>query len=478
MKKLNKKGFTLVELLVTVSLLSIVTIIAINLVNDLIFMKDNNVLAYENQVTRAVIIDTIEQDLLAYGWTYSTTNDGLKIETTADSVTYTINTPSGESFLKVKKKSISYTDFEGRERTWQLDKSATAEIKPISPKTKLVSKNSWDYVTPDTVSGYALINLNIPIYTNNPNNNEDNNNTNDDITITYYGKFQDVTVDPDSLKPRPFGLTVLLLSKNRIRFLGTSIDQSGTGIKGYYFSTNGGASWSTIQTTANYYDFNATPGTSYSLMMRAEDNAKNTTNSSPKTVKIETGYFYAAMSNHNSSSWDHVSDVYWYNGVSRVNTTARDKFAFIWSNKSSSFSTSLTYYMQDIGTKNAFDSTGKKAPIKSGSIITDGKLYAGFGIERDTAAVADVPNGTGRLYISNYNVGIDTGSITKKGNASADNIDKQGTIGASYLPKRGDSLTFTVYGSASTTSNWLGVKTDVRLKVHYLWGRFDYQYLK
>ena len=63
MKKLNKKGTSLTELIVSVALLSVVLIFMFRMLTDLNNEITNDVFATDNQVIRAEIIKEIESDL-------------------------------------------------------------------------------------------------------------------------------------------------------------------------------------------------------------------------------------------------------------------------------------------------------------------------------------------------------------------------------------------------------------------------------
>ncbi|MEG1288568.1 MAG: prepilin-type N-terminal cleavage/methylation domain-containing protein, partial [Bacilli bacterium] len=63
MKKLNKKGTTLVELIISVALISVVLMFMFKLLIDINNDQTNNTFANKNQINRAEIIKTIETDL-------------------------------------------------------------------------------------------------------------------------------------------------------------------------------------------------------------------------------------------------------------------------------------------------------------------------------------------------------------------------------------------------------------------------------
>jgi len=180
MKKLNNKGFTLIELMVAIGLLSIIVLISIFLINDLIYIKNNTPLAYDNQINRAIIIDSIQQDILQNGLAYENSLTELLKDPimSPDSATFTLTSLRGQATIILRKDSLTYIDFSGKESKWDF----------INAYSDINLRPSTDF-TLNYFNGYALIVIRIPIYTNNVNNDPDNNNINDDIIITYYGKF-------------------------------------------------------------------------------------------------------------------------------------------------------------------------------------------------------------------------------------------------------------------------------------------------
>ena len=62
--KLNNKGVTIVELLVSLALLSVVLMFLYNLLSNVTFEKNTDFIANSNQANRIDIINTIENDLI------------------------------------------------------------------------------------------------------------------------------------------------------------------------------------------------------------------------------------------------------------------------------------------------------------------------------------------------------------------------------------------------------------------------------
>lgn len=62
--KINNKGVTIVELLVSLALLSVVLMFLYNLLSNVTFEKNTDFIANSNQANRIDIINTIENDLI------------------------------------------------------------------------------------------------------------------------------------------------------------------------------------------------------------------------------------------------------------------------------------------------------------------------------------------------------------------------------------------------------------------------------
>ena len=61
--KLNKKGITIIELIVSVALISVIMLFMYKLLADITFQKENDYFASVNQEQRIEIIDKIETTL-------------------------------------------------------------------------------------------------------------------------------------------------------------------------------------------------------------------------------------------------------------------------------------------------------------------------------------------------------------------------------------------------------------------------------
>ena len=70
MKKLNNKGNTLIELIISIELMSVVLVSMVRLLVDLNNTNTNSVYAKNNEVVRSEIIRAIETDLNNYKLSY------------------------------------------------------------------------------------------------------------------------------------------------------------------------------------------------------------------------------------------------------------------------------------------------------------------------------------------------------------------------------------------------------------------------
>ena len=182
--KLNSKGMTLLELLISIVFVGVVLVFLFQLLTDLRNENENNNFAYNNQVNRIEAIYTVGKDLDKYtltGIENVSANGNLIInfylKKGLDTKTAVLSTSSKTTEIlgvEIVKNYLHYTDYEGNSHTWEM-KGAT-----IDPCGYFVY-----YI--DNLSNNYYFKLNIYIYnsTENENNNAQNNNAVDDIEITY-----------------------------------------------------------------------------------------------------------------------------------------------------------------------------------------------------------------------------------------------------------------------------------------------------
>lgn len=183
MKKLNKKGNTLIELIISIALMSIVLVFLMHLLIDLNNTNTNNKFAKNNQINRTEIIKFIEQDL--------NKNTLTKIEDNSTSDTLIIKflfKDNKESTITATNNTFTYENSENNKRLWTM-KDATINTKKA---TVLYREGSYEDngITNNVI--YTL-QIDIEIYTTNDLNKEKNNNLVDDILLSYYGKTSDFT---------------------------------------------------------------------------------------------------------------------------------------------------------------------------------------------------------------------------------------------------------------------------------------------
>ncbi len=153
-----KKGFTILELLISITLISIVLLLLLKIMMSFYYINDSDDYASKDEINRALIIKSVESDFLNYNL------NGLKI-------------------LKENNKTI--IDF-------KLDEKKVMEIKENyiiynDEKYELESNNAkYDlcvqYTYVDLDDDYYLIKINIPVLINGKNTTVD-----DDLQFTYIG---------------------------------------------------------------------------------------------------------------------------------------------------------------------------------------------------------------------------------------------------------------------------------------------------
>lgn len=183
--KLNNKGMTLIELLLSIALIGIVLVFLLQLLNDLQYETDNNNFAYSNQVNRMDAIYTISNDLQKYtlvGVEDASANDNIIIKfyfvyggsTKASVLRSDYNIYTDEYGDSKTTYYLRYTDYSGEQYSWEM-KGAELDLC-----------GTFKYYVDNTSNNYYF-KINIPVYNSvyHERNNEDLNNAVDDIEITY-----------------------------------------------------------------------------------------------------------------------------------------------------------------------------------------------------------------------------------------------------------------------------------------------------
>lgn len=171
MKRLNNKGLTLIELIVSISLMSIVMLFLYRMLANITYDSDNEFFASGNQEQRIELTDYIHTKLREY--------DITKVPEVTKTTNYTtikITQKNGSKIYSVLiyANYIQIKDSTTILRTWDLEKGMYA-FKDVE------CKNGGAGATGE----YYPCVCKIPVYTVNIDNNANNNNTIDDITLSF-----------------------------------------------------------------------------------------------------------------------------------------------------------------------------------------------------------------------------------------------------------------------------------------------------
>ncbi|CDF20705.1 unknown [Clostridium sp. CAG:609] len=171
--KMNNKGSTLLELIISIALISVILVFMVRLLVDLNDSETNNKYAKKNQVIRAEILRTIENDL------QNKIITDIRDNSTTSNLIITFKFDGNkESNINVLKDKLTYKNTDGKTRTWTL-KEGYFDI----------TQSPVDFSQDENI--YSLI-IDIPVYTTNEFNTKNNNNLLDDILVSYIGRTIDL----------------------------------------------------------------------------------------------------------------------------------------------------------------------------------------------------------------------------------------------------------------------------------------------
>jgi len=153
---MNKKGVTILELLISISLISVIVLLLIRVMFSLANINNDKSYASSDEITRTELIKEIESDFLKLKL------KGIDIRKENNTI-ITFIFEDTEKELKIAKNKITYNN---ETRSLESD-GATYDLCP-----------EYEYTYLD--DNYYLINITIPVLINNENTTKD-----DDIVLTY-----------------------------------------------------------------------------------------------------------------------------------------------------------------------------------------------------------------------------------------------------------------------------------------------------
>lgn len=172
--KLNNKGTTIIELVVSIALLGVVMVFMYQMLSNVKFERDNEYFASKNQETRIDIIDAIEDVIeekiySASNYKFKIFGEKFIITTTPETTLLEVIDTDTEKKIIVNDKEFPLAD--------QVTDIGDMEMNCINARNKVVTSTSS--------SGNTICEVRIPIYTDNDNNKSGNNNTLDDIVFSF-----------------------------------------------------------------------------------------------------------------------------------------------------------------------------------------------------------------------------------------------------------------------------------------------------
>jgi len=184
--KLNNKGISIIEIIVSISLISVVMLFMYRMLDDITFEKDNDFIASLNQEQRIEIIDVLQTSLMQEASKNPITVTGSSMTGSSELIIYTndglrtIKVDNADDVITFDKENTSLNP----DNKWKIK---NASITGITCKSNCPITGC--------VSGKEVIKLcTIKVFTNNINNkiysegaiiDIDNNNTLDDIEFSF-----------------------------------------------------------------------------------------------------------------------------------------------------------------------------------------------------------------------------------------------------------------------------------------------------
>jgi len=189
--KINNKGVTIVELLVSLALLSVVLMFLYNLLSNVTFEKNTDFIANSNQANRIDIINTIETDLIL--------DNNIEIDKNQTTENRLVLKGTTTYKIVITENTLAYYVNDSIQNTWKIKGATLGNIN--CNKTKGGTNTSNDVtecsdnpinnpsscrkLSSSQMDSIKITECTIPVYTENVDNSKESNNTLDDITFSF-----------------------------------------------------------------------------------------------------------------------------------------------------------------------------------------------------------------------------------------------------------------------------------------------------
>lgn len=178
-----KKGFTMVELMVSIAIIAIVMVFLVRLLVDVKYDFTNELYNTSNQINRAEIIKTIQEDWLGkqlVDINDEKNNDDIELKGD-NNITATISFSKDDD----ENEYIHYTSTEAKKYKWKIENNNKETfIKTKNIEVRVIKGQNMNNIEPD-LKDY-LVEIDIPIIIDNSKLRIENDSRMDNIILTFY----------------------------------------------------------------------------------------------------------------------------------------------------------------------------------------------------------------------------------------------------------------------------------------------------
>lgn len=178
-----KKGFTMVELMVSIAIIAIVMVFLVRLLVDVKYDFTNELYNTSNQINRAEIIKTIQEDWLGkqlVDINDEKNNDDIELKGD-NNITATISFSKDDD----ENEYIHYTSTEAKKYKWKIEKNNKETfIKTKNIEVRVIKGQNINNIEPDSKD--YLVEIDIPIIIDNSKLRIENDSRMDNIILTFY----------------------------------------------------------------------------------------------------------------------------------------------------------------------------------------------------------------------------------------------------------------------------------------------------